>query len=168
MKAGMLVATALLLCGCGTKPRVARPMSEKERGLSIKALEHVREAFNRGDCRLIYANVEDGRPHPISEKWETQCRQLRAKLGEWRSFSPTFFSERMDPFNSIFGSGAFAKGIARVSAVLAFDNGTARLVNVVVEEDSQIWAFPPPAPESRPRGPVDSPPIPSPDLQRYA
>jgi len=143
-------------------------MYEKERGLAIKVLEQVREAFNRGDCWLIYANAEDARRHPISEMWKIQCERLRAKLGEWQSLSPTFFSERMDPFNSIFGSGVFAKDTAKVSAVLAFENSTARVVNVGFEEDSQVWSFPPSAPESWRRDPMDSPPIPSPDFPRPA
>jgi hypothetical protein len=67
--------------------RLGRPIkSETDSRVVISASNRLREMFNEGGCEPIYREADNRfRLGPVRQ-WTAQCKQLRRRLGEWRSF----------------------------------------------------------------------------------
>ncbi len=132
---GLLVAT-LLLAACEDKPAAPKPLSEAQKASVLKAVDQAREAFNAGDCLVHF-------PPSSGTEWTDQCQDLRARLGDWRSFNLTACARPNEEYACLSGPGEFANGSAEVLLHVGLQGGRAYVSRLSVDRDRNHWSFPP-------------------------
>ncbi|MBZ5583995.1 MAG: hypothetical protein LAQ30_17640 [Acidobacteriia bacterium] len=105
-----MASVLLLLAGCGDKASEQRRLGEiASRMRAADGVKRLRETFNKGDCKAIYAQADFYfREFELPEEWLTECAAMQARLGKWRSFTADQgLRPGMSAGNAVFDNGAF-------------------------------------------------------------
>lgn len=90
----------------------------KQKATAVRAAERLRELYNRNACEEIYkAAAPYFRRMETEARWARDCAELRARLGEWREFTPeTNNAWPIGPVGIVWirGSARFERNIADV------------------------------------------------------
>jgi hypothetical protein len=117
----------LPLLACGHR-------EDQSRKLALDGALEMREAFNSGACQSIYEHADGPFRYLQSrEVWLSRCVEMRAELGEWRSFEvPAQSRKTGTPVVALEGPAVFANREIRLRALWRVDRGRAHLLMLVL------------------------------------
>ncbi len=135
MGAGRFLAVgalvALLLSACEQAPVPPKPLTEAQKALAFKAVDQARVRFSRGDCPVLSGGAE----------LLHNCRELRAILGVWESFSLAP-SNQLDESYAVFsGSAESSNGSAKLVVLVRFRDGTASVSSLRVDRGPGVYWY---------------------------
>jgi hypothetical protein len=129
--------------------------------MAIESAARMRDAFNAGAYRAIYNDADPSfRTLEPAEVWLRQCAEIRTGLGDWLDFQIDRPPGKLaiGPIVTLDGNAVFSRRSNRVRALWSVNQGSARLLLLMITDGGKTrWI-----PEIRPRVPpisyMDPPP----------
>jgi hypothetical protein len=160
----VLVFFCLAMVACGRADHLSGLRAEvalKQRSMAIESAARTRDAFNTGGCRAIYDDADPSfRALEPAEVWLKRCAEIRTGLGDWLDYQIERPSGKpaIGPIVTLDGNAAFSRRSIRVHALWSVNQGSARLLLLMITDGGKTrWI-----PEIRPHMPriphMDPPP----------
>ncbi|MFZ0704423.1 MAG: hypothetical protein WAM71_02385 [Candidatus Korobacteraceae bacterium] len=111
----------------------------------IEQVNDLREAFNKGSCKSIYAEADPAFRTQSEESWASQCVELRHQLGNWKSFHQGQPDEKSSDsrFHLVIGEAMFTNGNYHLETYWNVSGSRSRLCYLQIGTDPDLITAPP-------------------------
>jgi hypothetical protein len=144
----LVIISVVSLAGC-TQYRgainVNHPAGDHQSKVAIAATDEIRKKLNQGACESIYESSHTHFKSQPGKDWIAQCEDIRARLGDWQTFTIelTIVCGGPEEIVCADGNAQFMNGLRKVELIWLLNGDRAELFSLHLENGGQTIQAPP-------------------------